>query len=83
WASSDHQAPEILSIFGPGCIVSDIFEINVSTNIDNITMTKSTSKQTKRKTGYWEMGLFVKGFYVLVNASILRISTIEHSLISK
>ena len=36
WASSDHQAPEILSIFGPGCIVSDIFEINVSTNIDNI-----------------------------------------------
>ncbi|MGO5027186.1 hypothetical protein ACTQ3O_13175, partial [Mediterraneibacter faecis] len=36
WASSDDQAPEILRISGTGCIGSDIFEINVSTNIDNI-----------------------------------------------
>ena len=35
-ASSDDQAPEILPISGTGCIGSDIFEINVSTNIDNI-----------------------------------------------
>ena len=35
-ASSDDQAPEILRISGTGCIGSDIFEINVSTNIDNI-----------------------------------------------
>ncbi|MGN8767991.1 hypothetical protein ACTNDQ_15490, partial [Blautia massiliensis (ex Liu et al. 2021)] len=33
-------APEILRISGTGCIGSDIFEINVSTNIDNITRKK-------------------------------------------
>ncbi|MGN8767932.1 hypothetical protein, partial [Blautia massiliensis (ex Liu et al. 2021)] len=32
-------APEILRISGTGCIGSDIFEINVSTNIDNIILT--------------------------------------------
>ena len=31
---------EILPISGTGCIGSDIFEINVSTNIDNIILRK-------------------------------------------
>ena len=38
WASSDNQETEILPISGTGCIGSDIFEVNLSTNIDNITV---------------------------------------------
>ena len=34
--SSDNQETEILPISGTGCIGSDILEVNLSTNIDNI-----------------------------------------------
>ncbi|WP_207648937.1 hypothetical protein, partial [Hespellia stercorisuis] len=86
-----HQAPEILSIFGPGCIVSDIFEINVSTNIDNISVSRSafpdrgiaswrTLRMARRKKDvpglpYTASPLSCVAFFVKEHTGLLRIDT--------